>query len=181
MKRVLRVLVFLGSATVTLAQWVPPDPEPRNISIQTTGGVAYLKFTYESTCPQELVKAPPTRMGTNVYQQVFLWNASRACPAVFPPIVEVHQATLVLGAFEPGKYTCHLSITSDGLPWPPRSISVSFTVGPDRTMTLLSFGGPSIAFRVAGTSNITYRVLSSATLTDWTGLHTNENAPFTIT
>src|SRR5687768_3865948 len=158
MKRVLRVLVFLGSATVTLAQWVPPDPEPRNISIQTTGGVAYLKFTYESTCPQELTKAPPTRMGTNVYQQVFLWNASRACPAVFPPIVEVHQATLVLGAFEPGKYTCHFSIT-DGLAWLPRTIPIPFTAGPDRTMTLLPFPSPGIAFTVAGTSNVTYRVL----------------------
>jgi hypothetical protein len=179
MKPGLLLFGILGTATALLGQWVPPDLQPRNLSIESTGGVAYLKFSYESACPQELGKTTPTRNGTNVNQQVFIWNSPRQCPAIFPPPIENHHATLVLGAFEPGDYLCHLSVSSDGMNWLTRTIP--FAVAPDRTMTLLPFGGPGIAFRVAGTSNVTYRILTSPTLTEWTALSTNENAPFTIT
>jgi hypothetical protein len=174
------LLAVLGMTTVTLAQWIPSELQPRNLSVETTGGVAYLKFTYESTCPQELRRMAPSRIGTNVYQQVFLWsNPAVFCPAIFPPLIVVNHVTVVIGAFDPGDYLYHLTTSIND----PQShtLLIPFTVAQDRTITLLPFHGPGIAMQVAGTSNVTYRVLSSTTFTNWTVLNTVENAPFTIT
>jgi len=172
------LVVFLAAATGTSAQWFPEELLPRNVRVQTTGGIAYLKFTYDFTCPQELAKFAPSRAGTNVYQRVFLWNSRAGCVLIFPPPVVTSEATLVLGQFEPGDYTCvvYTSMSGPGL----ITLRIPFTVTPEPMIALVPLNDQGIAFNVAGTSNVTYRVLSSTTLTNWTVSRTIEGAPFTI-
>jgi hypothetical protein len=171
--------VFLGFATATSAQWLPEELLPRNLRVQTTGGIAYLKFTYDFMCPQGLAKFAPSRAGTNLYQRVFLVNNGGGCVAIFPPPVYTSEATLVLGQFEPGDYKCEVNTSMSGpglIPW-----RIPFTVTPESMVGLMPINNQGIAFNVAGTSNVTYRVLSSTALTNWTIFRTMEGAPFTIT
>jgi hypothetical protein len=158
------------------------SPPPGNVSIFTTGSIAYLKFKYSYSCPQELGKTAPVINGTNVQQNVFLWdNFNTICTDEFPPLVFNAEATVVIGQFEPGNYLYRLNTNAPGgLPQSP-SILIPFTVQVESTLKLLPANGPGIAFRVVGTSNLTYRVLSGTTLTNWANIRTAFNAPFTVT
>jgi len=176
-----KLFMFLGMATAAMAQ-LEPSLTPNNISIQTTGSIAYLKFGYSYSCPGELGKTAPYISGTNVYQRVFLWaNFNVNCTDEFPPLVFSDKATVVIGQFEPGNYVYRWDTTApSGQPHSTR-ISIPFTIQAEPTLELLPANSPGITFRVAGTSNATYRVLSGTTLTNWAVIKTAFNAPFTVT
>ena len=176
-----KLFVFLGITTAAIAQFPSPELAPSNYSIQTTGSIAYLKFNYSYSCPQVLGKTAPIIIGTNVNQRVFLWDSFAICPLEFPPTIHQGAATVVIGQFEPGNYVYHWHTSaSDGqLPFP--DISIPFTIQAEPTLEVLNANGSGIAFRVAGTSNATYRVLSGTTLTNWAVIKTAFSAPFTVT
>jgi hypothetical protein len=176
------LLGFMIFTSTVLAQTVPSF-EPRNVSIQTTGGIAYLHFIYDATCGYQVYKTAPSREGTNVHQQVFLGRTHEICPFVFPPPVFSQAVTLVLGSFEPGNYACILT-ANDAFPSPgtiPSQRTIPFTVGPDGSIRITSRVPSGIGFEVVGTSNVTYRVHSSATLTNWAQLSIHNGAPFSVT
>lgn len=178
-----KLFVFLGMATVATAQWAPQELTPSNVSIQTTGSIAYLKFNYSYICPQELGKTAPLISGTNVIQRVFLWENFGICTFEFPPTVFNSASTVVIGQFKPGNYVYQWNTSPpDGQAHPPSAnIFIPFTIHGDPTLSLMPANGPGIAFRVAGTPNTTYRVVSGNTLTNWTVIKTAFTAPFTVT
>jgi hypothetical protein len=181
MKLLGKLLIFLGMTAAAMAQWRPQELTPSNISIQTTGSIAYLKFNYSYICPQELGKTAPIIAGTNVSQRVFLWENAGFCPLEFPPTVYQGAATVVIGQFAPGNYVYRWDTSPPDGKSPIPNFLIPFTIHGDPTLTLLPANGPGIAFRVAGTSNATYRVVSGNTLTNWAVIRTAFGAPFTVT
>jgi len=185
MQPVVRALFLLAaSAAAALAQCQnAKSVSPRNIAVETTGGLRYLKFSYPLMCPQVLWKSAPLVQGTNVSQTLFLVDGAQQCGPTFPPPTYTNNATLVLGRFAPSNYLCRIYTI---LPFEGGATTllaeVPFNVNAgERTLSQLSVDPGKFIFRVNGTSNVTYRVQSSVSLTNWTSIRTNLGAPFWVT
>jgi hypothetical protein len=152
-----------------------------NVTVQTVGGITSVHFTYSTYCLFELWKKPVLVQETNITQRVWLVpNFSLICPEVYPPIIYETNATIVLGRFAPGAYLCRL-LTPNSVAG-PRLLTIPFTVPePAATISLLSAPSGQIAFRVEGTSNLTYQIESSSTLTNWMPIVAHTGGPVMFT
>ncbi len=156
-----------------------------NVSVETVGGITYLKFSYPTVCPQHLWKRAAVVQGTNVSQSIFLVSDwLEICTTEFPPTVTGNNATLVLGRLDPGDYLLHLD-TAPLFPGGPGSSPlgrVPFTVpAPQPTLSLRAANPGQIVFQVNGTAKATYQVQSSSALTNWATFRTSIGAPFSVT
>jgi hypothetical protein len=189
MKTFAWVVCLFEAVVAVYGQFGGGAGQVRNPSIETTGGITYLKVTYDWMCPEELRKKTPVVAGTNVSQSVFLFRAPLSCPAIFPPVGGTDEATVVLGRFAPGQYICHVYTDPYGpgngtLPAQTGSLPsarIPFTVPNSSTISLIPASAGQIVIRTDGTSNVSYRVQSSSNLTNWTTLHTANGAPFMFT
>ena len=187
MKAVLQtVLCLTGALTGALGQCeFGEQVSASNISIETTGGITYLKFSYSTVCPQQLWKKPAEVFGSNITQAVFLMSEPNViCTYEYPPTVFQNQASLVIGRLDPGDYLLSLVTAPPfpGWPWTTLIAQVPFTVpSPQPTLSMLPSTSGKVVFRVNGTSNVAYEVESSLSLTDWEPFQTFTGAPFTVT
>jgi hypothetical protein len=151
-----------------------------NPSIETVGGVTYLKFSYETTCPDELWRSSSDLVGTNVSVTLHLIpNYNLACILIFPPPVSQNQASLVLGSFQPGDYACRIHTDLFGQPFVQ---VIPFTVpAPTPMLSISPMANGRVALDVKGTSNVTYQVQSSSNLTNWATIRTSIGGPFKTT
>jgi catechol 2,3-dioxygenase-like lactoylglutathione lyase family enzyme len=187
MKAGIGAVCFLGATLAgALGQCEFGEPvSASGVSVETVGGITYLKFSYPTVCPQHLWRRPAVVQGTNVNQSIFLLSDfSEICTFEDPPTVYSHNATLVIGTLDPGDYLLHLDTAPPvpGWPWTTPIADVPFTVPPSQpTLSLLAANSGQIAFRVNGTTNVTYQVQSSSTLTNWVTFRTSAGGPFSVT
>ena len=189
-KQVLRSVLFLAVTLVKIFAQCPfSDPltvrffiGQHDSSIETVGGITYLTFSYQTRCPQELWKQPATVQGTNVDQRIaIVENPSVICPGIFPLPVTTNQASFVIGKINAGDYLLRALMRDHPL-YETIIFELPFTVPtPSQTISLLPADSGKISFRVNGTSNVTYRVETSSTLTNWTTIHTSVGGPFNVT
>ena len=153
-----------------------PQNEWQNLAVETIGGITYLKISYQTSCPWTLGKYPAVIQDTNVIQRLFMFaDPLVVCPFIFPQPVYTKHASVVIGKFDPGEYL--LQAQMSGLMG-----FLPFTVSnPQPTLSLVSANSGMIALRINGTSNATYRVDASATLTNWTAVATFNGGPATFT
>lgn len=156
----------LGTTLVTAFGQCESEFSPhngwQNVSIETSGSITYLKISYQTSCPWTLGKQPAVVQGTNVMQRLFMFaDPLVACPFIFPQPAYTKHATVLLGKFDPGDYVLQLQMS--GL-----ISSLPFTVSnPQPTLSLVSADSRKLTLQINGTSNTTYRLESSSTLTNW--------------
>jgi hypothetical protein len=171
-------------AASTFAQPGPCGPwdEPvslRRAEVQTIGGVSYLRLEHSFECGWRLAKRAVVVQGTNVNAAVSLGAEPVICPPVEPPPRFTETATIVLGALAPGDYACNI-FTPSGIGPVRRIAHVPFSVVPAKTLSLRRGLSAALYVDVEGTTNATYEVQSSITLTNWKTILTQADGPFTF-
>ena len=160
----------IGCAGLVHAQAGRPVPVNGPVSIVTTGGVTYAKYTWlMGMCLNLVSRGPVIRNGNNFSYNFELEDeagSGRACPM----IVYFESANVVLGALAPGTYT--LTTTSWSLPVATNTFTIPF---PTPILHPIGFGGDG-SFQIQmsnGVANASYVLQCSTNLVNWTSISTN--------
>ena len=159
----------------TSAKWLPFFIKPA-INMTTTGGITYA--AYSASFPNDGYRVASigavSKIGTNFSQDFRVEVYTGATTAVSNGLA----GTDILGALAGGNY----AFVSQSWNTPQATNSFAVPTNASPTLTgVTATAGTGFQMNVAGVPNVTYLVLASTNLIDWTTIWTNRGGPFTFT